>query len=154
MASSSAPICPQCGQLDKVSKVSAVYREGRATVEAAGVGTASVATALATRLAPPPAAAAPGTKGGFVLAIVLLVIAAVEFIAGVANYEGFGVVFIVGAVVALIFAAALFWLESSGKAQASRQRRADARARWERAYYCERCDGTFVPGETGLTPLG
>ena len=139
--------CPQCGQVDRVQKVSAAYRGGQ------------------TVLSPPVEpllAATPGsleslfTGCGYVWLSLMGPGLLLVGLIGLSNPDNF--LFVLTAIVGLGFTLLLV-ADLRRRPRAMRQRVAD-RERWEKAtnrwvqlYYCARDDGVFIPGETSFIPI-
>lgn len=158
--------CPQCGQFDKVQKVSALYTSGVSTVEyetwkppppksdlwpilekRKGVGQ----TRLSARLAPPEK---PGPKGvwswvlGIEVLLAMLACASLSILFG----EAFALFVLVG--VAVLVGGIVVHSNQQKEADARMPQWNEAMRRWDQLYYCARCDGIFIPDETPLIPTG
>jgi hypothetical protein len=156
--------CPSCDQVDAVRKVSAIY--GAGTTESAGntFGTAvsfgergteftpfvaahntQSQTLLSKRLSPPKrpndARLTCAIVGGLCVGF-----GGIWLFSAVPGAAEIGLA--VGLLGAFLFFKLVDW--STAK---DRLRWQEQMARWDRLFYCARCDGIFVPGEAGLAPL-
>lgn len=153
--------CPNGSHPSFVRAVSAVYREGISTTMMAGptgawtydgerfgtvAGYANLSgtsrTALSQWLAPPvePVYENPygnGTKAFFAICVTFVWVYLIPL--------------------------PIMWWVNRGKSKEAAERHAivghyhplwmAAMDRWNRAYYCSKCDGVFLPGQTQLTPV-
>ncbi len=170
----SSAVCPQCGQVDAVRKVSSIVSEGTTQTQQFGVAPnlagsdfflvglqGSSVTNLAQRLAPP--AQRPGGIG------IRLFMAAAAFVlgstmaCGLAMFAGtpeFGRFACGNWVLGIaLLAAVLIILPLSGIPKI-RQKQAtygrmmyQAHLRWDRLYYCSRDDVTFTPDQNVVIPI-
>lgn len=167
-------VCPVCGQIDAVRKVSYVVSEGTSSTEQLGVAPnltgrdfylvgmkGSAVTELAQRLAPP--AQRPGGIG------LRIFLAAAAFLVGSTTACGLSLFtvtpefgrfacgnWVLG--IALICAALVIWPLSSISKIRRKQAYYDtmmkqARSRWNRLYYCTRDDITFNPDQNIVIPV-
>ena len=181
MAIETALKCPQCGELDAVRKVSAIYNGGFSTVQnnsplvPYGVvdKTITTITPLAQKLTPPtqpnikkPVGVASRTRRLVFVAIAVLIgiwliYAGLSVSVDGASLICFGVLLVIG------FPVMYFKGESrirSGKLgqefNALMEKYNDiiskyelAKFRWDSAYYCGRCDGVFIPDENEFVSI-
>jgi hypothetical protein len=153
--------CPQCGQIDAVSKVSALVSSGTATYSQ---------TNLASRLSfpfSPPSQPDPyespwgcGYVGCLILAVVLAIVVS-YLVLSVLGGGGVGVQLIIPSVLVFVVLVVIATNRTAREArnrkesvEAAHQRWAVAKQRWERAgmawhklYYCSRNDIVFLPPE-------
>jgi len=167
--------CPSCYKVDAVQKVSTVVGHGASAISLSGGFGATTASSYATTmggmhlaggsrtfqsrmLAPPSAPEYISPWKGIVGSLILGVIAiffGVGFIAAMLN----------SAFVAIVWLLLLpGWpiykvLRTSRQAVVAKQtyedavpRWREAMRRWEQLYYCFRCDGAFIPGDSGFIP--
>lgn len=127
--------CPQCGQVDRVEKVSVLFEEKN--------------TPIAEKLAPPSMPHINGNALGCISIIILFLLFYV-FLLGPFLQGNFPVV---NVLVFLVIASA-FGAWNIKAASARRAKLAVAMSRWEsiiskwnRLYYCYRNDVIFIPGE-------
>jgi hypothetical protein len=171
-------VCPQCGQIDAVRKVSSIVSEGNTTTDQFGVAPSltgnsfyvvgahgSSTTDLARRLAPrPPRPGGVGLRmalaaiallvGGLMAGGLSIFVVAPEFgLFGCGNW-----------VLGILVVTALLTLwPLLGIARIRREQKAydlameRARGKWSQLYYCGRDDIVFEPGERlvlGVSQLG
>lgn len=139
-----ALVCPSCGQNDAVQKASAVVRGGVSHSEAVFRGGYGGLSGFGGGYRPAGASADGRFSGGGWNA------------GGMAGQiSGYSVSAAASALAPpeqpqLGCLIALFNPERVRRAQAEWQRAFD---KWETLYYCSRCDGAFIPGQTGLIPV-
>jgi len=152
MSSQNAPVCPRCGKLDAVQKVSSLFAQGVTTVEYSppgaivGTSTASSMTLLAERLKPP-----KQPEGGKLTAGAFIFWSVVGGLIGALLFrEEAGVT--IGFVVGILFAGLL-----AARADEKRKRAypawQKAIQKWNSLYYCGRDDGIFIPNEERFVPV-
>jgi hypothetical protein len=167
-------VCPVCKQTDRVEKVSTVYAAGISTGAysggttgigissggAIGVGaahtnlTSVMQTQLSWRLAPPPRPLPPTAKwrGGTIGLLIFLAFAWLIGFAATAASEitakGIGIAVILLSIAGTIGLITSMQPERAKKVEYARHvmRWQQARANWERLYYCGRNDIVFLPG--------
>jgi hypothetical protein len=143
-------LCPQCGQIDKVEKVSSVMLQHTLTTS-----TGPAQTNIASLLRPPVKASKPVPEQNYVRYGVLAIALIFLIVLGCATFVSGGwpltlVIFLVMApIVAFLFlrketnSPELFAEEAAYQA---------ASEYWQKIFHCTRCDGVFVPGDHKLTP--
>lgn len=146
--------CPSCGRVDKVEKVSAVYRQSSAH------GGISVITELGRALSPPQPPQRHGVWGCFTIGLVILGLISVgEALLAFVGWmpddqhvasEAFVIGVIIIGCVLLINTFRGVVIGASHNARVSRWR--ESQRKWEAMYYCSRCDGVFTQGSTFLIP--
>lgn len=152
-------ICTNCGQLDTVRKVSAIVAEGFSTGESRGVttggavfvsrgGTAGAissssnytttvtSTVQAQRLVPPP-------QPRFTFPAVVLIIPLIIGGCLAASMGNMGNIVFGGAVLCAIGLGIFLNNRGQEKLKAEMPLWEKAMSRWNRLYYCARCDGIF-----------
>lgn len=161
--------CPQCCQVDRVVKVSSLHRGGISHTSGVGVGGAlseghvipgaavfagRSQTGTSRLLAPPEKPTSANTClnaaigcGGLLAVLGLCTIFSPT--PGGSTGDA-GVIAFIGFVVA--GGAVLLRGEAQQHVHASVTAWQSAMARWDRLFYCARCDGVFVPGSTSLIP--
>ena len=167
-------VCPQCGQIDAVRKVSSIVSEGNATTDQVGVAPSltgnsfyvmgthgSSTTDLARRLTPHHArprgiglrvalAAIALLVGGLMAAGLSIFVVAPEFgLFGCGNW-----------VLGILVVTALLTLwPLVGIARIKREQKAydlameQVRGKWSQLYYCARDDITFDPAQSMVIPI-
>ena len=148
------PICPVCEREEPTTRVSAIYRR-----QTCG----TLATELAHSIAPPQEPHAtdwtysPGGDVQIVLLIAVLICGGLPIVVALLwRGPNFGVA-LLGSLALL---AGVLWLIHRFNSGSRRYRRSDAgrrafakyeraTAKWERAYYCQKDDVVFIPGQPG-----
>jgi hypothetical protein len=143
-------LCPQCGQIDKVEKVSSVMLQHTSTTSA---GPAH--TTIASLLRPPVKASTPEPERGDVRDGVLAIILVILIVTGCVMLVSGGWPVTLGSflLAAPIFAFLFLRKETQSPELFAEEAAYQAASEyWRKIYYCARCDGVFVPGEHNLTP--
>jgi hypothetical protein len=178
MAGNVALLCPQCGLIDQVRKVSAVVGAGTTANRGVGIGVAALdvndaaagvgvtagtsRTTLSSLLSPPKEPTPPTnwTGCGLVVALGLGVVGLLFVTLALASSDDSAVstVFIVFA--AIFFAPAAMIIQAINRQKSAAEKTtlfkraheqwARAMERWKVLYYCARCDGVFIPGQNAL----
>ncbi len=146
MAQSDRLTCPNCRRSDNVRKASAIINQETATA-----GYTTSLTSLARHLLPPPE---PEYKSPWGWGSITIIVLIVLMLGGLLSNPGtpteklmataFWSIPIIGFIV---------WKQQQAAANRARHKKARekwqrAKERWGRLFYCGRCDGVFVPGET------
>jgi hypothetical protein len=158
--------CPSCKRVDNVQKVSAIVSAGQSYGSAAGGPTIHTSSDLAGYLSMPskPIVAPPG--GCSMIMLILsaagVAILLLRWLVAIAADSGddFGfltTIFLCPATLLLIVAVSAYVYRRRGTASAQEDEQELVawnymRPRWDRAYYCSRCDAVYVEGEPGWTP--
>ena len=152
MATETAFRCPQCGEIDAVRKVSAIYNNGFSTIPndsplvPYGVvdKTITTITSLAQKIAPPPEPKDPGGMNLgclFLLFIVFLIASSTSWI------------FALGITITLAFLVNYFLFMPLQKEYKELKPEWDeAIRRWSELYYCSRDDCVFNPNTGESVP--
>jgi hypothetical protein len=154
MTIESALRCPQCGEIDAVRKVSAIYNGGFSTVQnnsplvPYGVvsRTITTITPLAQKLAPPPEPEKPGGMTAGCLLVLLLI----GFVSScsISSDQSLGSPILgLGITIALIFLVNKFIIEPPQKTYKEKLKPEwdEAIQKWSELYYCSRNDCVFDP---------
>jgi hypothetical protein len=139
-------LCPSCKLIDKAQKVSAIVSGG--------------ATNLAQRLSLPSAPSVVRPGGCSTVLLIVSVVLAIILL-GIASSTSRGVPFYQSnwniAIGVLIFAAIVvihrIWVTRSAVQQEQALAKWNQmRSRWDKLYYCHRCDIVYVDGESTHAP--
>jgi hypothetical protein len=152
--------CPQCHRIDQVQKVSALVSGGTLFGTASSGASVYTASSLAQHLSLPeaPQVIRPG-KGSAVLLVISGVLAFI--LLGIASSTSRGLPYYQSnwnfAIGVIAFTAIVFFSRFSAQRKAQQQEQALAkwhqmRERWDRAYYCHRCDIVYIDGEPRYVP--
>ena len=164
--------CPNCLWADNVQKVSALVNAGTSfstyTGYGSGVGysshggmaidevvtfSGSNQTALSSLLSPPAQPTYSGVGCGVIFATLVILLVIVVLLPQVPS-----VVSVVGIPLCVWALVAIFRYAKREKANNLAQFNAQvlhwqgAMAKWENLFYCHRCDGVFLPGQTFFVP--
>lgn len=152
-------ICPNCNQADSVRKVSAIYSEGMATSSVLvrhsegghSYGSGKAQTSLSKKLSPPEL---PEELSGFGKIIawvfflapfgVALLLAQTYFQRlSIGNNDSLMLISIIICVGFGIFLIAMYSKDTKRKNE-MRERWERVKPKWDKLYYCGRCDGVFT----------
>lgn len=163
--------CPNCDQVDRVQKVSAVVDAGTSKSSLAGPtvgasytfgraggltvgGTQTTLSGgqqsvLSQRLAPP---GNPTFKGRWGSAGILLAFLGLMALMTLGTAPPAAVLFLI--VAAMVFAAKVGRIKTARTTFQKQEvpRWEKAMTKWQQLYYCHRCDGVFLPGEASIVP--
>lgn len=163
-------VCPRCGQIDAVQKVSSIVTGGISTIQyippgaVIGHSEATSVSALAQRLMPP--TKKPEDLGTRLFKIVLIAIApglcGILCVASGLSRGSAGLAELVLGMLSLGISAVLFVLilyslitgAASRKTAQDKAAHETALIRWNQLYYCYRDDGVFIPGQNRFVPAG
>jgi type IV secretory pathway VirB3-like protein len=158
-------ICPQCRQIDSVRKVSALVDAGTST-NLVSIGITNqvsyTQTILGQRLSPPAAPTYQSPWGPYLFAAIVggaLLLGVSMLLAGIEPLST--LVFFLSPLLlgAFILLCLLLGARASDRKKAHLSRGypdwQQAYAIWQQLYYCQRCDGVFLPGgQCPLIPTG
>lgn len=181
MNAETAPICPRCGQLDAVRKVSSIVKEGVSVGEYEAYYPGQIAgkplnipvrkqmvstTELAQKLKPP---VKPSYKGTFSTSegevqdtagtrFTIMLWLGLAYLAKVivgSQIHNETIAWIAGILVFVLLAYRQARIEGAHLKEVRQATPVWEKAmqRWGSAFYCYRCDGVFIPGENRFIPI-
>lgn len=151
--------CLSCQRIDNVQKVSAIISGGTTHGSSSSGYITSTQSNLAQRLSLPsqPEAARPG--GGSALLVIAGIIAIFVVLVGY-NPLRMNYTLLISMILALVIGVSFFVSRRSVYQRIEQQNQIlaakwnDIRNRWNRLFYCHRCDVIYVDGETDYVPVG
>jgi hypothetical protein len=178
MTDENISLCPHCGQLDAVRKVSSIVKGGVSTTDysmpvAGRIGdntfygvqnrTATSVTELAKKLYPPekPTLSGCAAINPLILLIVGVIIGAIVFCvvlpdqAWSSGNSGLFPGFLIEGIVAGILIALWYRFYSKGLKELEPKvtNWNQAISKWNQLFYCARCDGVYILGQNEFIPI-
>lgn len=150
-----APVCPSCGQLDSVQKVSALYNQGvssqsvelrHPTGTAKGYVTST--TNLSAYLSPPQKPSLTNFYGGIFAGVLMGVVIIGILLSPRESFSFTIVIFGAVSVFSFVYAAV-----EKKRYDSTLPQWEHAQRKWGSVFYCARCDGVFTKQENSLISI-